>query len=765
MTKQVQRRRGTSTQHTSFTGADGEISVNTTNKTIHVHDGVTTGGFEAARIDLTNVTGATVAGKVTGSTLSSLTITSADINGGTIDSTAIGNTTPSSGIFTTLSASSTLTLGGTAVTSTAAELNILDGVTSTAAELNILDGVTATAAELNILDGVTATAAEINFVDGVTSNVQTQINTKVAKAGDTMTGNLSFGDNNKAIFGAELEIYSDATHARIREYGGGQLKIQGDNLQLLTTNGASTYLEGVASTGAVTLYHAANAPRISTTATGIDVTGTVAAGAGTALLPSITTTGDLNTGMWFPAADTIAFSEGGVEALRINSSGNVGIGTASPTGKLDLFSNVTSNTISTLTFSANNSVLAKKDYVQFVPDIQLNSATSEGGGYTLKVLQQGAYKNSIVAAGITNNSSNYLAFSTTSEAIRIISSGNVGIGTSSPNFKLSFGPNIGNTFAVYESNGSNLYGIGMGGDGSGGNPYRTKLFSNGSEAVSITSAGSVGIGTGAPVAKLAVVGGTSNASDLATAYSLAAFNITPKSTSGYSLQFGSGPSDFPYIQMSAGGTSANSLLLNPYGGEVRINNTADATFAAQLNTQFTSAKNCGLYLKVTDTSGGQSMIIFGNTTNDAVGSISTSGSATAYNTSSDYRLKTDAQPMVGASARVQALKPVNFAWIVDGSRVDGFLAHEAQEIVPEAVVGTKDAMRDQEYEVTAAVEATYDEDGNELTAAVEAVMGTRSVPDYQGIDQSKLVPLLTAALQEALNKIDAMEIRLSALEG
>ncbi len=62
-----------------------------------------------------------------------------------------------------------MTLGGTAVTSTAAELNILDGVTSTAAELNILDGVTSTAAELNILDGVTSTAAELNILDGVTS--------------------------------------------------------------------------------------------------------------------------------------------------------------------------------------------------------------------------------------------------------------------------------------------------------------------------------------------------------------------------------------------------------------------------------------------------------------------------------------------------------------------------------------------------------------------------------------------------------------------
>jgi hypothetical protein len=94
-----------------------------------------------------------------------------------------------------------------------------------------------------------------------------------------------------------------------------------------------------------------------------------------------------------------------------------------------------------------------------------------------------------------------------------------------------------------------------------------------------------------------------------------------------------------------------------------------------------------------------------------------------------------------------------------GSRVDGFLAHEAQEIVPECVTGTKDAMRDEQYEVTAAV---LDEDGNEVVT--EAVMGTRSVPDMQGIDQSKLVPLLTAALQEALTEISALKVRVAALE-
>lgn len=149
---------------------------------------------------------------------------------------------------------------------------------------------------------------------------------------------------------------------------------------------------------------------------------------------------------------------------------------------------------------------------------------------------------------------------------------------------------------------------------------------------------------------------------------------------------------------------------------------------------------------------------------DTVGSISVTTSATAYNTSSDYRLKEDWVPMVGASERVQALKPINFAWKVDGSRVDGFLAHELAEVAPEAATGAKDAMRDEEYEITPAVEATYDDEGVELTPAVPAVMGTRSVPDYQGIDQSKLVPLLTAALQEAITEITALKARVTALE-
>ena len=90
------------------------------------------------------------------------------------------------------------------------------------------------------------------------------------------------------------------------------------------------------------------------------------------------------------------------------------------------------------------------------------------------------------------------------EKVRIDSSGNVGIGTSSPNFQVSFGANIGKTLAVFENAGSSVYGIGMGGAGTAGDPYRTKLFSNGTENVCITDSGNVGIGTTTPIRKLTV---------------------------------------------------------------------------------------------------------------------------------------------------------------------------------------------------------------------------------------------------------------------
>jgi len=152
------------------------------------------------------------------------------------------------------------------------------------------------------------------------------------------------------------------------------------------------------------------------------------------------------------------------------------------------------------------------------------------------------------------------------------------------------------------------------------------------------------------------------------------------------------------------------------------------------------------------------MNFIANTT--SVGDIYSNGSSTTYATSSDYRLKENVESLVGASERVNQLLPKRFNFINDETNtlVDGFLAHEVQSVVPEAILGTHNGMKDEEYEVTAAV---LDADG---TVVTEAVMGTRSVPDYQGIDQSKLVPLLTAALQEALTEISALKVRVAALE-
>jgi len=172
-------------------------------------------------------------------------------------------------------------------------------------------------------------------------------------------------------------------------------------------------------------------------------------------------------------------------------------------------------------------------------------------------------------------------------------------------------------------------------------------------------------------------------------------------------------------------------------------------------------------LQVGVSSGNGAAAVFYDAAGDYCGQIQldTSANTTSYLTSSDYRLKENVVPMTGSIDRLKELKPSKFNFIADADKtVDGFLAHEAQEVVPEAISGTKDAMTTEEYEVEPAIEATYDEEGNELTPAVEAVMGEREVIKPQGIDQSKLVPLLTSALQEAVAKIEDLEKRIEILE-
>jgi hypothetical protein len=142
----------------------------------------------------------------------------------------------------------------------------------------------------------------------------------------------------------------------------------------------------------------------------------------------------------------------------------------------------------------------------------------------------------------------------------------------------------------------------------------------------------------------------------------------------------------------------------------------------------------------------------------SVGYVEHNNTATSYVTSSDYRLKEAITPMTGALAKVTALKPCTYKWKVDGSDGQGFIAHELADVVPQCVTGAKDAVEEQQYEVTPAVK---DEEGNTIT---EAVMGTRTVPKYQGIDTSFLVATLTAAIQEQQALITALTTRITALE-
>ena len=134
--------------------------------------------------------------------------------------------------------------------------------------------------------------------------------------------------------------------------------------------------------------------------------------------------------------------------------------------------------------------------------------------------------------------------------------------------------------------------------------------------------------------------------------------------------------------------------------------------------------------------------------NSQTGTITSTGSSTSYNTSSDYRLKENVVAISDGITRLKTLKPSRFNWKADSSTtVDGFLAHEVTA-VPEAITGTKDAV------VTQALI-----DSGDVSADSKL-----NDPIYQAIDQSKLVPLLTAALQEAIAKIEVLETKVAALE-
>ena len=298
-------------------------------------------------------------------------------------------------------------------------------------------------------------------------------------------------------------------------------------------------------------------------------------------------------------------------------------------------------------------------------------------------------------ATVTTFTSTGIDDNATSTAITIDSSQNVGIGDDSPTDQLSISKNSGNSIKLETFVGN-------------GNDSHFKFHK--------------------------ARGGSSGPSQIGTTDDLGTITW-----SGYD---GSSFNQAAFIKAKASTNTGDfnaSLSFGTSSEDMRLDASGNLLVGKTLN----SATDDGLSLlpsgrvNIVNNNGGSAVIVqsFYNDSASAAGYISITGTATSYNTSSDQRLKENVVSLDGAVDRIKQLSVHRFNFIADPNiTVDGFLAHEVAEVVPEAITGTKDEV---------------DDEGN---------------PVYQGIDQSKLVPLLTAALQEALTKIDDLETRLSALE-
>ena len=194
------------------------------------------------------------------------------------------------------------------------------------------------------------------------------------------------------------------------------------------------------------------------------------------------------------------------------------------------------------------------------------------------------------------------------------------------------------------------------------------------------------------------------------------------------------------------GSSASEALRIDSSGRLLLGTTSQD---GQVTVNYESGNN-GAKFTLTNSSSASNVLVFNNT-NGTVGYIQTNGSSTSYNTSSDYRLKENVDYTFDATSRLKQLKPARFNFKADAdTTVDGFLAHEVSSIVPEAVTGIHN-------------EVQVWEEGEELPEGVSVGDNKlddegNTIPKYQGIDQSKLVPLLVKTIQE-------LEARVTTLEG
>jgi hypothetical protein len=509
---------------------------------------------------------------------------------------------------------------------------------------------------------------------------------------------------------------------------------------------------------------------------------------GTAAAPGIAFETDPNTGIYSPGADQLAVSTGGTGRLFISSTGLVGIGTSAPNASLDVTNGGFQLTDTSSSFSASESISyyhntstqyaeiqfspqnGGQGYIYFknrVGNVLTNVLTIQGSNVgigttspatTLDVNGNVTITDKIIHGGDTNTAIRFPAADTVSvetagsERARIDSSGRLLIGTST---SVAAGSTTPSTLQVSNASGigATLYSVANASGPGGvlvlghGRATAAGLLSSGDVVGQVRFAGGDGGDLGTLAAQISVeVDGTPGANDmpgrivlLTTADGASSSTERLRITSAGRVGIGTvTPATTLDVNgdITIAGRTEIATTGDIFSGEATnaIGNTTERFyFSAQSGVGNTICNSGSSVLTISRATADDGNVLRFGRGGTNVGTISVSAGATAYNTSSDYRLKENITLLDGAIARLNQLPVHRFNFIADPDKeVDGFLAHEAAAVVPECVTGEKDEV---------------DEDGNAV---------------YQGIDQSKLVPLLTAALQEAIGEIESLKARLTA---